>query len=451
MVKKIIANKAQCNKCKDIIESNEPNSLKNCLCGSIGVDGGLDYIKRIGNSEDIIELSEYSKEFNTVSSLDKKVISQYDIAMQNLPNQLKKYDNFQSIINVSNNLNSILSNNIVLQLQKINTSFFSTIFPNYLVTSQRLFEQIRPNISYTAEIMSKSLSNIVNQLNPMQQIAKSISDALKPITMQLTDSLPKMSSYFGELSRTLEKIKENPDSMLNWMEYSNKLSEYIWTIPYQISSEELKYLTENVDSEKEFDKYMLKYFTKVKVESLFLDIMSRLNRKHKTIMKQIKEAYFSKNYALANVGILSVIDELCSQFLLDRGCVKRQNILLPIIEELDENSNDPFEVLPIMILNDNINVIYESVDFNKKIKIKTNKKIRRNPSQHGQSFSNRKIDALMLLNTVYYLLITMENYKQYIGKIIYVKNQKELLNADASYSNDIKRFYIKKKYIRKRQ
>ena len=62
MENKIISNKAQCKKCKDIIESKDTNDLKRCTCGSIAVDGGLEYIKRIGNPDDVIELSEYEKE-----------------------------------------------------------------------------------------------------------------------------------------------------------------------------------------------------------------------------------------------------------------------------------------------------------------------------------------------------------------------------------------------------
>lgn len=62
MENKIICNKAQCKKCKDIIESKDTNDLKRCTCGSIAVDGGLEYVKRIGNLDDVIELSEYERE-----------------------------------------------------------------------------------------------------------------------------------------------------------------------------------------------------------------------------------------------------------------------------------------------------------------------------------------------------------------------------------------------------
>lgn len=57
MTRKIIENKAQCKKCQDIIESKDTNDLKGCSCGSITVDGGLDYIKRLGNLDNIIELT----------------------------------------------------------------------------------------------------------------------------------------------------------------------------------------------------------------------------------------------------------------------------------------------------------------------------------------------------------------------------------------------------------
>ena len=57
--KKILVNKIQCKKCKDIIESKHVHDFKWCACKSIAVDGGLEYLRRVGNLEDIIELSEF--------------------------------------------------------------------------------------------------------------------------------------------------------------------------------------------------------------------------------------------------------------------------------------------------------------------------------------------------------------------------------------------------------
>ncbi len=56
----LITNKAQCAKCKDIIESTHRHNLKYCSCGAIFVDGGLNYIRRGGELEDIIEMSEFN-------------------------------------------------------------------------------------------------------------------------------------------------------------------------------------------------------------------------------------------------------------------------------------------------------------------------------------------------------------------------------------------------------
>ena len=53
-MEKIIINKARCKKCGDIIESKDLNDFKRCACGSIAVDGGHYYIKRIGNKDDIM-------------------------------------------------------------------------------------------------------------------------------------------------------------------------------------------------------------------------------------------------------------------------------------------------------------------------------------------------------------------------------------------------------------
>ena len=56
--KRIIeVNSIKCKKCGDIIESKTVNDLKKCSCGAVAVDGGKEYLKRIGNEKDYEELS----------------------------------------------------------------------------------------------------------------------------------------------------------------------------------------------------------------------------------------------------------------------------------------------------------------------------------------------------------------------------------------------------------
>lgn len=54
----ILKNKAQCAICEDIIESTHVHDFRYCKCRAIFVDGGREYLRRGGNLEDIIELSE---------------------------------------------------------------------------------------------------------------------------------------------------------------------------------------------------------------------------------------------------------------------------------------------------------------------------------------------------------------------------------------------------------
>ncbi len=53
----IISNKIKCKKCGDIIESKSTNDFQRCSCGAVAVDGGKNYLKRVGNEENYTELS----------------------------------------------------------------------------------------------------------------------------------------------------------------------------------------------------------------------------------------------------------------------------------------------------------------------------------------------------------------------------------------------------------
>jgi len=55
---KIIVNKIKCKKCGDIIESKHRHDFKFCKCQAVAVDGGKDYLRRVGYEE----LSKIEKE-----------------------------------------------------------------------------------------------------------------------------------------------------------------------------------------------------------------------------------------------------------------------------------------------------------------------------------------------------------------------------------------------------
>ena len=50
-------NAIQCIICDDVIESKHRHDFKWCSCGSCAVDGGKDYMRRLGDPSNWIELS----------------------------------------------------------------------------------------------------------------------------------------------------------------------------------------------------------------------------------------------------------------------------------------------------------------------------------------------------------------------------------------------------------
>ena len=60
---KIISNKIRCNHCEDTIESTYRHDYVTCKCGTVSVDGGLDYLKRsFKEDSDYTELSQEIKD-----------------------------------------------------------------------------------------------------------------------------------------------------------------------------------------------------------------------------------------------------------------------------------------------------------------------------------------------------------------------------------------------------
>jgi len=61
-IDRIKDNKIKCKKCGDVIESTYRHDFKFCKCGAVAVDGGKDYLRRLGYEEDYEELSEIENE-----------------------------------------------------------------------------------------------------------------------------------------------------------------------------------------------------------------------------------------------------------------------------------------------------------------------------------------------------------------------------------------------------
>lgn len=58
-MEKVKRNAARCLSCAEVIESKSRHDFKWCGCGKIAVDGGLEYIRRVGDFNNMEDLSEF--------------------------------------------------------------------------------------------------------------------------------------------------------------------------------------------------------------------------------------------------------------------------------------------------------------------------------------------------------------------------------------------------------
>lgn len=56
---RLIRNAIQCKKCHQVIESKSTHHFVKCSCGAVGVDGGLEYDRIMGEETDYEQLQEW--------------------------------------------------------------------------------------------------------------------------------------------------------------------------------------------------------------------------------------------------------------------------------------------------------------------------------------------------------------------------------------------------------
>lgn len=345
----------------------------------------------------------------------------------------------KSILSATNNV--IQQYNTLNKAQEIIAKSSQIYIDNLMPYSQMKFLTETMNASLIPKLngMSSVLGNLVqsqikliddkiipNISNSVIIAINQIYESQRNLLNILSEAIQFKNPLFDSLTKTLSELEKNPNSVVSWLNYYDKLSEFFWIMPYQMSVEELHDVLMNVKNEKEFDIYLNKYFSTKKIDMLKSDILNMLtSNQEKKLFKQITFAYDNKSFALANLGLISMIDNLLSFYIIDKGCVSRRKMFEPIIDDIKNRMNlsDDFPYI-VMMINSNINLLYEQIEFNEKITIKTNKKSRRNPLAHGKIYVNKKIETIMLFNTVYYLLIAQNELRNYKNCLVYNRNKK---------------------------
>lgn len=270
-------------------------------------------------------------------------------------------------------------------------------------------------------MLSKEYYGMIEGIQNM--IKESMVDVLKPVretiismNLMMVETIRNtiretidLTNYMRPLVEALKGLNDL-ESVFSYEKYKNELNAYHWTLPYGIRPEELNEMLSTVNGEADFDKYMLKYFNDIKVEDTFAYIIERVPRKHRALIKQIQQGYFNKQYALINLAIISIIDDLISRIMINEDKNTNAGALKPLAEYLGQLPINYFDVtcFEVLMLDNNIDFIFENQHFSDGCKVESNKKVRRHQAIHGRKISNKKIDSLMLINTLQTIL-SVEN------------------------------------------
>lgn len=274
-----------------------------------------------------------------------------------------------------------------------------------------------------------AISNISNALAGFREISKKITESFKPmfetmaaISQAITNTIPK--NYLQGLVEVIQEVYNNPNSLINYSKYEQQLDNFHWAWPYDFKANEIKALVETVGDEKEFDDYMIEFFSDGKDSKLMESILAELPKRQHVIFKQIIRAYNRGDYVIANNALMSIIDNLLANYLYNPGQVRRQGLLHPIVDLWSSAFYNTAIAFRLMMLSHNVDFIFEEYNFAEKIVIKTNKKVRRHPAVHGFRYSNQKIDSLMLMNTLQELLSLKDVLKLFKNSLAIDKKTK---------------------------
>lgn len=69
----ILRNRARCKRCDDTVESYNRHDFVYCKCRAIAVDGGRDYLRRVGAPVDFDDLSEVESEGDNGKIISKSL------------------------------------------------------------------------------------------------------------------------------------------------------------------------------------------------------------------------------------------------------------------------------------------------------------------------------------------------------------------------------------------
>ena len=162
-------------------------------------------------------LENYSMQINSIGKVCNAV-------MKNISDKLKVedikilYDNKE----IKNFLESVELKNKIEVMKNFEWEIYMKRIEE--ITRQSIF-------LYESNITRKMIDSITIAMYQISKVQKNFIDMLMKSTSV------NISPIFKTLSISIEEINNNPDSLLNWMKYYDKMSKFFWIMPYKISTE----------------------------------------------------------------------------------------------------------------------------------------------------------------------------------------------------------------------
>ena len=300
-------------------------------------------------------------------------------------------------------------------MKKIGNNDKSQKKPTYNYVDNQLQKASIVAIEHTNNIRKYILTDIVSKtktpiftdshLELLKGLSNSINNQLNMNMKNMIASL-EMGLDFSKTLESIKKIFANLDfsdiSKLSGKD-SKILNKYYWVIPFEYKYEKVKDL-EKLKSRVNFDKKMLVYFNRNRTKRLFSKVKKKcFDDDKKELIKQVEESYFNGNYAVCIVSLTMLYDGLTLQ-LLDSNSKNTQasyKVITDLLKYIEKSPLSKFGY-ELYIKVDILNNFNDKLFRFEPLKTTKSNQLSRHMIAHGIKYLNRKIDALRILNAVYF-------------------------------------------------
>lgn len=321
-------------------------------------------------------------------------------------NKKENLSEIQEKIKSTEYMNSIKGMSSTLsQLSKSMIDMHTSIMPSVLQQNTEFYSSLNKTAKmitdYQRTIMPDIIKNSIETTSKLSETLKTIVDSYDFGSLINIAVSSKLQTIMHGLSKTITSTHLGDLSGYE-TEYLNKR---FWVIPYEYEYKNLNSLTKL--TKNDFEKKMIKYFTKSKINRLFSEcIKKEVNTDKKQLLRQVKQNYFLGNYSICLASLITYVDSLTLQLVDDNST--KQHTSYKVVDSLHDYylSHDTYQMfLKIEVLKNFYDKLYKN---DEQLKNPQSNIINRNLISHGSKYSNKKIDTLRIINAIWYIQSIIE-------------------------------------------